>query len=643
VIGSYTFGWKEPAHLLTTVAIATVIGVVTAIMLTPGSAVAQTVAETPGTGGLVLLTRSLQTTDTFELEVQLPGVIQDDDILVVAVYPKVVDRAAFRATLDGRRLGTPIDTRITALSQLNANIRGRVRLSVGAEIIQDLLIEPGVYPVTVELRTNNQLRLGRLITHLVRVVEPVTNPTKVALALVMEVRPQRSLATQEIVDDDTTAQWMDLLIEQADLPVTVQPSPFLFDQFQTDPRMRAFVERLATAEVIAGPYVPVNELSLDLAGLDDRAAELFARGAAKLGDTVGSDPITTRWLSRSEPGQETADLWQERGVRDVVVGVDRGDLDGPVEITTPQGTLRTLVSPAWFGDADPANTVLGAHHVLAELAVIAMTSEHETSSVLLFSSGAPFNRQFMDELIGGLTASTAIDPVSLSEAMAVPQLVNNVSQPISLASIEPRSDTPTDDFQLYLRAVAELESYRSMIGDEDSSRVFDVVNENLLLSLGTGITNAQRNLAARDAIDKIRVEIERVDPPPIGGVSLTSREATAPFSFRNRNDYPLRVEVRFLADKARFVDFDDGETTTIVLEPGITTKEFRVQALAAGSFPLRIEMFSPDGALALGAVDLTMRSTAPSFVGVAVTVGAAVVLVVWWGRDLIRGRRRKHL
>jgi len=619
------------------------IGVIAATILIPGSANAQTVDEALGTGGLVLLTRSVQTTDTFELEVQLPGVIQDDDILLVAVYPRVVDRSAFRATLDGRRLGTPIDTRITALSQLNANIRGRVRLTVAAEIIQDLLIEPGVYPVTVELRTRDELRLGRLITHLVRVVDPVPNPTKVALALVMEVRPERSLATQEIVDDDTTAQWMDLLIEQTDLPVTVQPSPFLFDQFRNDPRMRAFVERLTTAEVIAGPYVPVNELSLNLAGLDDRSGELFARGATKLADTVGSDPITTRWLSRSKPGQDTADLWQERGVRDVVVVVDRGDLDAPVEITTSQGTLRTLVSPTWFGDADPTNTVLGAHQLLAELAVIAMTSEHETSSVLLFSTGARFNRRFMDELIGGLSASTTIEPVSLSEAMAVPQLVNNAAQPVSLGSIEPRSEAPTDDFQLYLRAVAELQSYRSMIADEDSSRVFDVVNENLLLSLGTGITNAQRNLAAGDAIDKIRVEIERVDPPPIGGVSLTSREATAPFSFRNRNDYPLRVEVRFLADKARFVDFDDGETTTIVLEPGITTKEFRVQALAAGSFPLRIEMFSPDGALALGAVDLTMRSTAPSFVGVAVTVGAAFVLVVWWGRDLIRGRRRKRL
>ena len=338
VIGSLRCRRKQSARSPGLALVSVLIGVVAAAVVVPGSAAAQTIEDPPGTGGLVLLSRSVQTTDTFELEIQLPGVIQDDDILLVAVYPRIVDRPAFRATLDGTRLGTPIDTRITALSQLNANIRGRVRLNVGTEIIQELLAEPGVYPVTVELRTSEQLRLGRLITHLVRVVEPITSTTKVALALVMEVRPQQSLATQEIVDDDTTAQWMDLLIERADLPVTVQPSPFLFDQFRTDPRMRAFVERLATAEVIAGPYVPLNELSLDLAGLDDRSGELFTRGADRLAKAVGSDPITTRWLSGTEPGQDTADLWQKRGVRDVVVVVDRGDLDGPVEIRSEEHT-----------------------------------------------------------------------------------------------------------------------------------------------------------------------------------------------------------------------------------------------------------------------------------------------------------------
>ena len=219
-------------------------------------------------------------------------------------------------------------------------------------------------------------------------------------------------------------------------------------------------------------------------------------------------------------------------------------------------------------------------------------------------------------------------------------MVDAIGQPIELDAARASYEELSGDVQLYLDAVSTLESYRSMIQDEDTHLVYDDVRDQLLVSLGAGITGTVRDTEARRAKDKVRAEIAAIEPPPLGGVSLTSREATAPFSFRNTNDYPMRVEVRFISDKALFVDFDDGETTTIVLEPGITTKEFRVQALSAGSFPLRIEMFSPDGALELGGVDLTIRSTVPSFVGVALTIGAILVLVIWWARSLLRSRRR---
>ena len=606
-----------------------------------GVAVAQVDPPAPdtGTGGLVLLSRSVETTDSFELGIQLPGVVRDDDILILAVHRRVADRTEFRETIAGRLRGDPLAGRRWAISELSVTARGGVSLEFSSSTVIQELREPGVYPVSVELRTTDQRRLGRLITHLVRVVDPIPAPTVVAFALIMDVRPEET-ATREIVATDTTAQWMKILIDRPDLPVTVQITPFLFDWFQADPVMRTFIERLKDAEIIAAPYVPFDERTLEFAGLDQAATALFARGVATLKTVLESDPITTRWLTRSEPDRDNAVLWHRRGVRDVVVSVDREDLDGPIEIVTDEGTLRTLVAPGWFTDADPNDTVLGAHHLLAELAVIAMTSEDDTSSVLLFGTGTPLNQRFMDELIGGLTASAVIRPVSLSEAVAVPQMVDAIGQPIELDAARAPYEELSGDVQLYLDAVSTLESYRSMIQDEDTHLVYDDVRDQLLVSLGAGITGTVRDAEARRAKDKVRAEIAAIEPPPLGGVSLTSREATAPFSFRNTNDYPMRIEVRFISDKALFVDFDDGETTTIVLEPGITTKEFRVQALSAGSFPLRIEMFSPDGALELGGVDLTIRSTVPSFVGVALTIGAILVLVIWWARSLLRSRRR---
>ena len=428
--------------------------------------------------------------------------------------------------------------------------------------------------------------------------------------------------------------------EAGTVAITVQqPTPWLLDEFNTDPRMRRFINRLDTAEVIASPYVPIDLRALELAGVIERADALYARGVETLTTVLGSEPITTRFLSRSEPTLSEARLLHTRGVRDLVARADRVDIDGPVEIQTGEGTLRALTVPSWFSDASPDDPVLGAHHLLAELAVMAIATDHETSAVVLFGTDTPFDDTFIDELLAGLTASSVIDPVSLSEAAAVPQLVNGIGLPISLAPPDGDDTTLPGDLALYLEAVDDLSSYRSMISDEDTHHVYDELNDRLLIGLGRGVSATDRNILARSTIAQVRVETGAVEAPPLRGVNLTSRQATAPFSFRNNASYPLRVEVRFLADKARFVDFDDGETTTLVLEPGITNWEFRVQALAAGSFPLRIEMFSPDGALELDAVDLTMRSTVPSGVGVALTIGAVVVLVAWWGRDLLRGRR----
>jgi len=604
------------------------------------SAAAQTAPEV-GTGGLSLISRSVQTTDSFELGLQLPGVVEDDDVLIIAVHEKVVDRAQFRATLTGDldRLGLATKlNRIFAVAELQPTIRGSVVLEIDRLSIAENLSEPGVYPVSIELRTASQEPLGQLVTHLVRIVDEVPDPTRVALTLLMDIAPNDPLRRREIVDDEPTAGWIDLLTDNPELPFTVQPTPWLFDEYRTDPRMRRLISRLGTAEVIAAPYVPLDEVTLSEAGLGDRVGELFERGIQTVTDVLGSAPITTRWLSQAEPTDDQAALWHARGVREVVVPGEQLH-DGPAEIATDVGSIKALVAPSWFSDADPDDTVLAAHHLLAELAVIALTNDVDTSSVMVFGNGAPFNRQFMDELLRGFEGSAVIRPVTLSEAVAVPQLVE-AGSPMVIDTADVPTEPLAGDLPLYQQAVSYLESYRSMISDADTHWVYDDVSERLLLSLGSGVSGERRDGIARQAIDKIGVETGAVEAPPLGGVSLTSRTATAPFSFRNTAAYPLRVEVRFIADKARFLDFDDEETTTIVLEPGVTNENFRVEALSAGSFPLRIEMFSPDGALELRTVDLTMRSTVPSGVGVALTIGAIIVLVAWWGRDLIRGRRR---
>jgi hypothetical protein len=69
----------------------------------------------------------------------------------------------------------------------------------------------------------------------------------------------------------------------------------------------------------------------------------------------------------------------------------------------------------------------------------------------------------------------------------------------------------------------------------------------------------------------------------------------------------------------------------------------RVRARTSGAFPLRVTLVSPQGGLELAGSRFTVRSTAASGVGIALSAGAGVFLLLWWARHLVRGRRARRL
>jgi hypothetical protein len=198
----------------------------------------------------------------------------------------------------------------------------------------------------------------------------------------------------------------------------------------------------------------------------------------------------------------------------------------------------------------------------------------------------------------------------------------------------------TGDLAQLDQARTSLAGYRSMVSDLDAARLYEPLYEELLLTLSTDVDPATRTTEWRQINARVLQEIEAITPPPIASVQLTSLESTVslPFSFQNDLDYPVRVEVSFISDKLTFVDLVDGDTATLVLEPGLNTEVFNVQALTSGTFPLQVEMRSPDGTLELGDSRVQVRSTALSSIGIAIGVGAAAFLLLWW---VVQMRRRR--
>ena len=87
--------------------------------------------------------------------------------------------------------------------------------------------------------------------------------------------------------------------------------------------------------------------------------------------------------------------------------------------------------------------------------------------------------------------------------------------------------------------------------------------------------------------------------------------------------------------------FPSGHSWPVKLYPRTNIVTISLAARESGDFPLTVTLAARNG-FVVASGDITIRSTAISGVAVALSIGAAVFLVVWWLRSILSKRRKKH-
>jgi hypothetical protein len=184
-----------------------------------------------------------------------------------------------------------------------------------------------------------------------------------------------------------------------------------------------------------------------------------------------------------------------------------------------------------------------------------------------------------------------------------------------------------------------VDSLAGVLGPDNP--VVDQLQRGVLLSESADVRNARerssRTSAILAAVDRT---VAQIRVPQVQSITLTARRGTIPVTFLNESGYPARLRVNLTSQK---LDFPGGRSLVLDLSLLNTTKQFPVVARTSGTFPMNVELTSPDGALVVGRTQLTVRSTAAPGLGLAVSAGAALFLAVWWGRHAHRGRRARRL
>jgi hypothetical protein len=172
----------------------------------------------------------------------------------------------------------------------------------------------------------------------------------------------------------------------------------------------------------------------------------------------------------------------------------------------------------------------------------------------------------------------------------------------------------------------------------------DIVNpvENTILA------SAEATLAAIDraavlsnANNQLLAITSAISLPKSQKVTLTSRSGKIPLVITN--SLPVEALVRITVSSAK-LEFPSGTTYEITLAPSSTTRtDIQVTTRASGAFPLDVAITSSGGGVPVASSRIDVRSTAISGVGLFLSLGAGLFLLVWWGRHIRHRRRARSL
>jgi len=634
-----------------------------------GSVQAPPKAANQATLGFVAQDPAVGPEGPFTMRLALRGVPPGDAILAVTVYAAVKDRPQLRAALGGTPI-TPVHRPIlTPIASILRDDQGRFDLRVAITAHQPgpaaapttvVLGQTGVYPIEVVLRDGAGHPLDQVASAIVRLApDPPTHRMAVAVVLGATAPPVHGPDLVPSVGDTARTQIgnvADALAASPATPVTFSGSPELLDGMSQDPASSAVVGRLDKAlagrEVLASTYVPLDGPAVVQAGLGSEIGHQLVAGEEALrGALPSNEPDRRSWVETGSLDPATLSELVTLGVNQLVLPSTALSPDpsaatnplGPIRVRTSTGTIRAATFDA---DLERGFTLelapaTAATRLYLELALIALSGADSQQGVVIGPpTGTTPSAAFLVDLFNLIGGGPLLQAVSLDDYFRLTPADTDSSGQLTIRSLRPARITPLGSFATTFALLGlETASLTAVVPDDVSlTRDVDLL---LLLMVGRELTDPARNAyisAIQERLTAIRAMVSIADQ---GTVTLTSSTDRIPYVITNSGSYPVHVMVRLESSK---IDFP-GSTTqgtydeVVWLPPGTRVNRPQVTARARATFPLTIEVRTPDGRQLLTTTQITVRSTALSGIGIALTIGAAAVLAFWWFRHARRGRR----
>lgn len=599
----------------------------------------------------------------FTMRLDVDAVRRPQDLrLDVTVHRAVRTRSQFARTLEGELLGSSVHDDEVAFDELRFDPGGAVPVQIELPSLRT-----GVYPVSVAI-VDAEARepVAFLVTHLVKVDdEPAEVPLNVAWVQTYGAPPSLQPEGDVRIDDDELDQLRTIAAQlDSGVPMTIVPTPetvaalATLDAGQT---VEALAGLLADHQVLSTPFVDLDVGALAGAGRVEDVNRQRLIGDQVLADVLGVRADVRTWSLTGPVTRSALRAVADLGVRQVVFDEDAlapldADVTGGLTLARPYAVDVSAgadldavsVDRGLLAHFEEADEVLGAHRLLADLAVLHLDAPGTPRGVVVRppEDWTPTDA-FLGTVVANLATSPMLRPVTVDGLFdAVEPLVDDDDEPVVRELAEVRAPSLGFDPADVDRARATMQGLGSLLV-EPSAAGLEVLDRLLLVAESADLGDGTRERYLDAVGDRVATASTRVQVPGERTYRLTAREGTIPLILVNENEFAVQVDVELTSDKLAFAGSDDPGRLVIrglVLDAGQTTTEaVAVKSRTSGAFPLNVTVRSPDGRLELSATRYTITSTVASGVGLVLSVGAGAFLLVWWASHWRRVARARRL
>ncbi len=590
--------------------------------------------------------------------------------LALTLHDRLQSRTGFDESVKGGNLGAtrrldriPFDDLATDAS--------------GAKVV--LLTTPGlsgggVYPLEVDVRGPDDQPIAGFVTH--EVVADVAadgsltvgRPLSVAWVWPLQAEPAYLPSGQpdptvvaELQSDGRLGRQAAALAATPGLPVTLAPSPETLDAWQAlatkVPSLAAGVTALRAAaahsQVLAGPFVPLDRPAIVSSGLAGVLPDEQGRGVLSLEAFFGTqlDP------SVALPGaldNGSLQLLENANVRRLVV--QDSQLVPVTEKYTPAHPYVLQAVPG--DDATNATVAVGdsglesfltgddppafrAAHLLAGLALVAGEQPSLPRGVTLVNPERwDPDPAFLAAMTTGLQGNPLLAPSTVTDLLTqVPVATDDGDGTVTRQLAPYRAPAAPLSLAQYQAGQTQLTSVQNLVGVGDPRSVAGS------RALASSVTSMWQNPVGRKKAaalvagigTSVQAYLQQIEIAPQSTVTLTSSTADIPITMKNNGDADVTVRVTLESDRLLF---PEGSQREVVLAAGKnTTVRIPVETRSAGTSRATVTVTA--AGLPVGeAVQINVKSSFVSGVGLFLTIGAIVFLAVWWGWDIHRRRKK---